>query len=160
MLHDQSDGQIEGWQSTLYSQRNSLFSPIPHKSKFVQLLHTNSHWLTTSNIDVSRGGFLRDTVNIYDSARRLRISFSVKRDVCSFVRPESNFLYFDVVNIERQPNNYDCGLYSIACATELVHGFDPAQIRWDCAKMRKHLLACLDILLDFLHLEAEKYHWG
>ena len=29
------------------------------------------------------------------------------------------------MNVVAQPNSYDCGVYALACATELAHGFDP-----------------------------------
>ena len=53
--------------------------------------------------------------------------------------------YFDidVMSIKSQSNANDCGLFSIACATELVHGFEPVVCNFDCSAMRQHLLNSL-----------------
>ena len=135
---------ITGWQSTLLSDSSFLFKPIRPNRKFIQILHTKSHWVMTSNIDVKNNTYFKDAVCIYDSLRPSRISFSVKRDICSFLKYPGELLFFDIINIEGQPNAQDCGLFSIACATELLYGHDPAAIKWDTIKMREHLLSCLD----------------
>ena len=36
-----------------------------------------------------------------------------------------NQITFQMVNIQRQPNALDCGVFTIAGATELVYGKDP-----------------------------------
>ena len=36
--------------------------------------------------------------------------------------------YFDIVNVEGQPNAHDCWVYAIAYATELANGFNPALV--------------------------------
>ena len=48
------------------------------------------------------------------------------------------------MNIQMQPNSNDCGIFALACATELVHGFDPILCNWDVPKMRQHLLTSLE----------------
>lgn len=41
-------------------------------------------------------------------------------------------------------NGWDCGLFAIAFATELVHGSDPSLCHFDTGTMRQHLLCCLE----------------
>ena len=43
-----------------------------------------------------------------------------------------------------KPNLNDCGLFALACATELVHGCDPVLCSFNNASMRPHLMACLE----------------
>ena len=45
--------------------------------------------------------------------------------------------------IGRQIGAVDCGLYALAYATELVHGYDPGLYLFDQSKMRGHLIQCL-----------------
>lgn len=144
LLHKQTKGKVFGWQSTQCQKREGLFHPIPSRSSFVQLLHVAaSHWVVASNIDI-RGGYYSDTVCIYDSERSLSISSSTKRIICSFVKVVSDAIRFDLINVQGQPNSYDCGVFALACATELAHGTDPVLCRWDGERMRQHLIQCLE----------------
>ena len=52
-------------------------------------------------------------------------------------------LRFDVMNVQAQPNGYDCGVYAIANATELAYGCDPVVCVWKSEDMRSHLLDSL-----------------
>ena len=133
-----------GWQSTQLSKREGLFNPIP-PGAFIQILHISAcHWAVTSNINVQTGGGSHDTVGIYDSARPSSISNKTKMMVCSFFKSASNAIHFDVINVETQPNSYDCGVLSIANATELALGKDPVLCCWDIRKIRQHLKVCLE----------------
>ena len=49
-----------------------------------------------------------------------------------------------MVNIQRQPNASDCGVFAVAVATEIVHGKDPLLSFWDVSRMRPHLIECLE----------------
>ena len=80
-----------------------------------------------------------EAVGIYDSLF-LKVSLATKQDICSFLRPSRNTLIFDVMSIKSQPNANDCGLFSIACATELVYTW---VCNFDCSAMRQHLLNSL-----------------
>ena len=48
------------------------------------------------------------------------------------------------MNVQWQRNDYDCGVFAIAYATELAHGGDPALYNWDCTSMWSHLVNCLE----------------
>ena len=103
-----------------------------------------SHWITTSDIDSRQNTHYRDTVSIYDSALAPRVSPSTKQTICPFLKPSCDVLLFDIMNIQTQPNLNDCGLFALACSTELVHGFDPVLCSFNTTSMRPHLLACLE----------------
>ena len=97
-----------------------------------------------SNIDIPNDSQRSDSVMIYDSGTPARISLAVKHAVCSIMRPRADTLHFDLVNVHPQPNGWDCGLFAIAFATELVHGYDPSLCHFDTGAMRQHLLCCLE----------------
>ena len=48
------------------------------------------------------------------------------------------------VDVDKQENTYDCGLYAIAYATSVYHGDDVSQIKYHNQEMRQHLLRCLE----------------
>ena len=73
-----------------------------------------------------------------------RISHTTKKAICQLVQCSADTLLFDVMNIQRQPNSHDCGLFVLACATELVHQRDPTVCSWDVPNMRKYLLPAFE----------------
>ena len=56
---------------------------------------------------------------------------------------KKSVLHFDLLNVQQQPNSWDCGLFAVAFATELVHGRSPACRHFDVKLLRPHLLDCL-----------------
>ncbi len=79
-----------------------------------------------SNMPFKRGS---NNVYIYDSLTSKPPSNSLINTTCSFFKCEWDSIHFDVVNVQRQSNHYDCGLFAIAYAVELAHGEDPAKLR-------------------------------
>ena len=109
-------------------------------STFIQILNVGrSHWIVVSNV-----GCKKAVVNIYDSAYNF-LSLNTKKQICSLWQPSSDQVEFQLVNVQRQPNSSDCGLFAIANATELAHGRDPLLCMWDACQMREHLFNCLEI---------------
>ena len=51
---------------------------------------------------------------------------------------------FKIHNTQFQKGSSDCGLFSIAYATDLAYGNDPASYRYDQTKLRSHFLECLE----------------
>ena len=41
---------------------------------------------------------------------------------------------FDIMNIMAQPNAWDCGVFAIACATDIAHDRDPVLSQWDSTR--------------------------
>ena len=102
------------------------------------------------------------SVFIYHSLL-MTISDPLMNMVCSFFKCSStDRLNFDVVNVLRQRNDYDCGVFSIAFATELAFGGDPANCTWSTAVMRSHLLQALELkdLKSFPKLGQHAIHPG
>ena len=142
LLSQQSKGKITGWQHTQCAK--TRFKALPRRSTFIQILHvSNCHWILVSNVNPKDGSGFFNSVGIYDSNRMMYVEKALKNEICSFVKPTCDVYTFDVMNIQTQTNTSDCGLFSIACATELVEGHDPVVCHWDQAKMRPHLMKCL-----------------
>ena len=109
-------------------------------STFIQILNVErSHWIVVSNV-----GCKKAVVNIYDSAYNF-LSLNTKQQICSLWQPSSDQVEFQLVNVQRQPNSSDCGLFAIANATELAHGRDTMLCMWDTCQMREHLFNCLEM---------------
>ena len=140
LLKNQSK-QIYGWMDTQCSKRKELFPAIPPNSHFIQILHVNgSHWICVSNVNAIE----LDTVMVYDSGCPSHVPVTIQMAVCSILRPQSDMMNFDIVNVQCQPNGSDCGLFAIAFATELVHDQDPALCHFDTTCLRQHLLNSFD----------------
>ena len=99
----------------------------------------NSHWITVSNMPFKKE-------SNYDSLTPGSISDSLVHVVCSSFKCNSktDTLHFDIMDVQWQRNDYDCGVFAIAYAMELAHGGDPALYNWDCTSMRSHLVNCLE----------------
>ena len=100
---------------------------------FIQIVHfNNNHWVYLSNINSPPG-----YVDVYDS-------------LSSPMTQELRELAFDLtgsafrcVPVQQQANGSDCGVFSIAFATSLVYGQNPANVTFIINQMRPHLLHCL-----------------
>ena len=128
------------WQHTQCTK--SGFKPLIPNSKFIQILHISGcHWIVASNITPSDQSCSLSSVGIYDSIKIMSVSDHLKKQISYFAHPMSDtYIIFDIIDIQSQPNSSDCGLFAIACATELVEGFDPATCHWSCSQMRSHLM--------------------
>ena len=150
LLRKKVSGKVFGLQSTQHCRKIGSFAEIPQGCAFIQiLLVSNSHWITVSNIDTRshhEDNFLPtcNTIDLYDSLRPRTIDCSIMDMVCSFYKCPSDFINFDITNIEGQDDSHSCGLYALACATELAYGGDPCLCKWDKEKMRKHLIFCFE----------------
>ena len=143
LLKKQTGGSVLGWQSPQLSKRKSMFNPLPPKIPFIQILHVNgNHWVTVSNMKPKTSEVYPDTVCLYDSnwTEKSTVSLVTMQHICSFFKSDAATLYFDFVNVDRQSNSSDCGVYALAFAAELAHGGDPALFTWDVNNMRGHIL--------------------
>lgn len=141
ILADQNK-DIRGWQPTLYEQNLSRFVIQQNENDFIQIiLIERNHWVTVSNIGCDVG-----VVHVYDSFYNT-VSLRTKKQICSFWRPPFKSATFRLVNMQRQTNSGDCGLFAIATATELVNcpkNFLLHNIQWDTTRMRQHIISCFE----------------
>ena len=108
------------------------------------LLVSKCHWIVASNFNVHTRDARQDSVQIYDSLLSKSINLATKKSICSFLQPIPDTIFFELMNIQGQPNSHDCGMFAIACATEIAHERNPVLCHWTVPLMRKHLLACLE----------------
>ena len=128
---------IDGFQSTILSFK---FQMEPKRTPFIQILNIhNNHWITISTIGVPPS-----TVKVYDSNHGKLPHHEQKlvADILQSCQPDIVIHYIDV---QKQANASDCGLFSIAFATALNFGQDPAMIYFDQEKMRQHVINCFGI---------------
>ena len=106
--------------------------------QFIQILHTgNQHWVCVSTVRSDDG-----LVDLYDSLYHNVIENEVEEQVKNLVGT-GNFSGIRVVAVQQQGNGSDCGVYSIAFATCLIHCILPQTIQFDDLVMRQHLFDCL-----------------
>ena len=121
-----SKDEIKGWQSPQLCKTKALFSPLPPYSPFVVLHVSQNHWITVSNM-MQGGKISHDSVFVYDSLLPNVTKMDTKKQICSFLRPQSKTVLFELMNIQMQESLNDCGLHAIAIATELVYERDPCK---------------------------------
>jgi len=114
---------------------------------YIQIIHVyGNHWITVTNIDGTKrkNGVTKERVLRYDSLLSKKLNLNTMKQICGMVRPVSSRLRFDTMNIMKQPNLKDCGLFSIACSTELVFGNNPGKCHWNTKEMLRHLMVCFE----------------
>ena len=139
----------------------SQFKPIKGRKAFIQILNVNNnHWVTVSN----KVGDLvfTDNVYVYDSLQHTRIAMTIKKQVCTFFKSTESYIFFIIVDMKRQSNTYDCGVFAIAAATDIACGKDPAKSQWIASDMRPHLKQCFlqGEMLPFPTLEDRRIRFG
>ena len=87
---------------------------------------------------------IRNQVRIYDSLKSGFISPTTKKQIAALTKPIYQELKLDVMNIMSQPDSSSCGLFAIACATDLFHKLDPTLSQYDVGQMRYHLRTCFE----------------
>lgn len=106
---------------------------------FVQIFHDagNQHWITVTNT-----GCKENTIRVYCSLM-YKPSTQCLLSIYRFVRCSGNVLTVQLMNVAKQRNFSDCGLYAIAFAESLLAGADPGPAMYKHREMRQHLFTCL-----------------
>ncbi len=131
LLQKKSD--MDGFQNPLLGLK---FKPVKATSPFVQILNiNNNHWVTVTN-KVGDHVF-NDNVFIYDSLLPHEITVTLKKQVCTFFKVATKQLTFNVVDVMKQKNSYeyDCEVFAIAVAADIVHGRNPVKSMWSTQDM-------------------------
>ena len=133
---------MDGLQSCTYAEK-PCFRPVT--DYFVQIVNTHprtggQHWVTISTYTDPTS----PAVKLYDSFPSSRLASSVEDSIASVLHSPHESLYVYFMNADIQINGNDCGLYAIANATEICHGFDPVNVSFDQTRLRSHLRRCLE----------------
>ena len=109
----------------------------PAISEFVQIINIGSHWICMSTISSSPG-----TVKIYDTLNNSAHSIAI-RHACHMLMYNGDSVLFVNERVQRQINLSDCGLFSLAIATDLCNAIDPSSQSYDQGSLRQHYVHCL-----------------
>ena len=142
LLHKQFPN-IQGLSTPLLGQNlsfpviNSTLLLAGSGFEYIQILHTGAdHWVTICVVS-------SDEVRVYDSMFH-STTYATKKQIASIILTKSNQIQLKIGMTQFQENSLDCGIYAIAFATDLCHGNDPSQLKYDLPfKLRMHLLDSL-----------------
>lgn len=128
--------RIEGLRNTLQQARFNFSI----SDKVVQIVHVRmDHWIVISNIFTSTKG----QVDVYDTSYG-EIDKSSRILIYSmFDEPVQINL---IQGMQKQVGGVDCGVFSIAIATSLVHGQNPVSVVYNQPSLRAHLVSCFEKL--------------
>ncbi|OCT59219.1 hypothetical protein XELAEV_18001171mg [Xenopus laevis] len=124
----------EGLQSSLFSKMQ--FYPVYGPS--VQIHHDRKNWLTSC--------LKPHNVEIADSSGKRYLTDTLKKQIrecyggavtCDPVKMT------EILDVDQQPNRYECGVYAIANAYEFLANGNPT-CKYDNKEMRKHLSDCFE----------------
>ena len=104
--------------------------------QFVQIVHVGNHWLTVEGVSPSLS-------RVYDSMN-FTTSVATQSQIAAIMRCPTDSITLEVHNVQLQKGVTDCGLYSIAYATDLCHGHKPSNLYYHRDKLRLHLVECLE----------------
>ena len=105
----------------------------------IQIIHCQrrNHWIVAV-----RSESWHNPIRIYDSIFRT-VDEETKRTVMNLFKKVGKFKFIPV-DMQVQEGNVDCGLFTIAVATDLAYGNDPANVIFVQKKMRNHVLENLE----------------
>ena len=116
-----------------------VFAFQVHSGEFVQIIHVrNNHWCVVSTVGCQSG-----VVRVYDSLYKT-LSKETVRLIARMVHVPSSELKFEMMDVEKQSNDSDCGVLAIAYAFDICNGMNPCSVRFDHSKIRPHLITCLE----------------
>ena len=132
-------GEEDNYQSVLNNQKKTAIPFQPVYQDHIQLLHDGgAHWFLT-----------------FCSIGRVQICDSLKSKLNRNSQKSIFSLYKNVVGengkvnpiflpVQQQPDGFNCGVFAIAFAAEILDGQSPIEASFDVAKMRDHLILCLE----------------
>lgn len=128
---------IQGMQSPLLTQ--GLHFRIC-SGEFVQILHSEKykHFHLISTI-----GCGKDKVNLYDSLYSSVPSDSAA-SIADIFHTSADSIQVNLMDVQKQCNGSDCGLFSIAFLTALCYGDDPTTVSFHHSLLRSHLIRCFE----------------
>ncbi len=106
----------------------------------VQIVHDSGHkhWITVSTI-----GCKSNEINIFCSLQYTPSEACIKT-ITRFIKFTSRHITLHIMNVSKQTNTVDCGLYAIAYATSLLNGNDPVNLNYKQTAMRQHVVTSLE----------------
>jgi len=126
--------KFNGFQSTLVMRK------VGWLENNIQIVHCTSrhHWVMTTTVNCMQG-----EVKVFDSTF-FNCDKETLQTVYTLYQHASERLTITMCHCQKQAGGTDCGLFSIAFATALVHGMNPENFKFCQEKMRPHLVDCFN----------------
>ena len=125
-------------QSVMYCRKPEKFTPVD--SDNLQIVHNGKdHWILTRSTN--------DRVQIFDSLRKSKLNPATQRSIqCIYAlyKDPDGLITADLMNVQRQTDAINCGLYAIAYAVDILSGRNPVNSMFDVKLLRTHLMKCLE----------------
>ena len=97
-------------------------------NKIVKILHIrNNHWVVISNVHCSG-----DSLSMYDTVYDDMLSSMFEENINVSIVPQ----------VQKQQGDMDCGIFSIAIATLLLHDLSPGPYKQSL--LRPYLISCFE----------------
>jgi len=146
-----NDRIINSWQLLLQKTFNcgGLHPPVlayhgkyakdTKKSGIVQVINSeNKHWVAISTIGCSA-----NTVHWFDSLHGIP-SAHHEKIIADLLQCTNKYIQIDIMNVDVQEGNADCGLFALANITAVLNKVDVSGIKFDQKQMRQHLVSCFE----------------
>ena len=124
-------------QSVLYCRKPEKFIPVD--SDNLQLIHNGKdYWVLTRSTN--------GQIQIFDSLRKSKQNVFTQRAIqCIYALYKSNGeIIADLMNVQRQKDDFSCGVFAIAYAADILSGISPVNSVYDVKELRPHLIKCLE----------------
>ena len=125
-------------QSVIYCRKPEKFIPVD--SDNLQLIHNGKdHWILTRSTN--------GQVQIFDSLRKSNQNSFTRRSIqCIYAlyKTTDGVITADLMNVQRQTDDVNCGIFAIAYAADILSGISPVNSTYDVKKLRSHLVKCLE----------------
>lgn len=110
---------------------------------FVQVIFVKyGHWACLSN------KFSNESIELFDSLHTIPTEVeegSICRQASCILKSSLPELVIDIVGVQKQIGEDDCGLFAISMAFDLCCGIDPFTQMVNQAEMRQHLMLCFEM---------------
>ena len=130
-------GTPSTFQTVLNSSKKEIEPFQAVNEEHVQLLHDGrNHWFLSF---CSNG-----RVQVCDSLNHTLTRSSRKAILSLYKNYFTGNKVISFLEVQRQPDSYNCGLFAIAFAAEILDGRSPSDATFDVDKMRAHLISCFE----------------
>ena len=111
---------------------------IPALSEFIQIINVGRHWVCMSTI-----GCEDSTIRVFDSLNSTPNATLIDHG-CRMLLAAQDTVTFENEKVQKQVGSSDCGLFSLAFATDLCFGLEPKNQKYNQKEMRQHFVCCLE----------------
>ena len=126
---------VGGLHNTLLLHKTTLL--LEDYEQSLQILHIKDRFHWASLQVIGKDIYLYDSLFTTASTETLKI-------VAQLIQSKQREFTIQIMNIKKQTNTVDCGLYSIAVLTSLLLGQDPTTVVYNDKELRSHLVKVLE----------------